>query len=342
MNNDLDELRQRAQPRLEELCRYLLPGGRKEGHAWVCGSIGGEPGDSFDVNLRTGVFGDWAVDDKMDAGGISLWMAVNGLPNTKEGIRRGVRELSAWLGTPTDYEPRQIVEKKVERKDCIFPDCRFPTDNEITELAQRRHVRFEAVERASQRGFLWMFDDARNGTCWLWTDERQQCGLRRRLDGKPFELSSGRSTKSAACVNSVMTEPLGYLEAAAQPSFAVVEGAPDGLAVLDQAIAIGLPHNVAPIVMPCASAKFTTASIAALQGKRGRVFVDNDRAGQKAAQDWSMHLTSAGIIVDAWNFEGVKDLNDYCHLPRSMEPDWKIQHAMSFAMKKAPDMSLQR
>jgi hypothetical protein len=128
-----------------------------------------------------------------------------------------------------------------------------------------------------------------------------------------------------------MNEPLGYLEAAAKPCFAVVEGAPDGLAVYDQAIAIGRPANVAPIVMPCTSARFTDASLRALSGKRGRIFMDNDPAGRKASMEWMKQLGIAGIKVDVFTFEGlrtpacepVKDLNDYCKTG--------LHHAMSFA-----------
>lgn len=342
--NELEDLKRHADERLEELCMHLLPGGKKVGYRWICGSIDGGAGDSFSVNLRTGLFGDFAVDDRMNRGAMNLWMAVHKLPDTPHGQREAINGLSAWMGTPTGgIERRTVIEKKPERKPCVFPkDVRFPTDREVTLLSDLRHVRFQAIERACQRGLLWMFDDEKNGVCWLWTDERRQCGLRRRLDGKLFELTSGGSAKSASCPHSNMSEPLGYREAASFPSFAVVEGAPDGLAVYDQAIAIGLPLNVAPIVMPCASSKFTIESLGALQGKRGRVFSDNDPAGQKASREWSMQLTCAGIDVDAWKFEEVKDLNDYCKLPRPTEPDWKEHHAMSFVLQKAPDMSLQR
>ncbi len=74
---NLDALRQLSPERMEALCSYLLPGGRKEGCRWLAGSVFGEPGRSFDVNLNTGVFGDWAADDKNDGALlIFLWRSV--------------------------------------------------------------------------------------------------------------------------------------------------------------------------------------------------------------------------------------------------------------------------
>ena len=73
---NLDGLRRFSMEQWEVLCRYLQPTGRKEGCHWLVGSINGEPGSSFDVNLRTGIFGDWASDDKKQCGPINYWRAV--------------------------------------------------------------------------------------------------------------------------------------------------------------------------------------------------------------------------------------------------------------------------
>lgn len=54
-----------------------LPNGRTDGHEFRCGSIDGEAGDSFSVNLNTGVWCDFAGDDR-DKGGdlVSLYAAI--------------------------------------------------------------------------------------------------------------------------------------------------------------------------------------------------------------------------------------------------------------------------
>lgn len=48
----------------------------KERRHWVAGSAKGEPGQSFDVNLYTGVFGDWADGGEIRQGGIDLCRVV--------------------------------------------------------------------------------------------------------------------------------------------------------------------------------------------------------------------------------------------------------------------------
>lgn len=91
--SETEQIRQRGLERLEELCRYLLPGGRKEGSHWKAGNINGEPGKSFDVNLATGQFGDWADGAKMQTGAINLWMAAKGVD-----FNAARSALAQWLG----------------------------------------------------------------------------------------------------------------------------------------------------------------------------------------------------------------------------------------------------
>jgi hypothetical protein len=53
--------------RIESLVRYLYPDGRREGHSWRVGS--------FDINLRTGLWGDWdGSTDSMSRNLFDLWM----------------------------------------------------------------------------------------------------------------------------------------------------------------------------------------------------------------------------------------------------------------------------
>lgn len=78
--------------RAELVVGHLLPQGRREGHEWKCGDLHGSKGDSLSVNIKTGVWKDFATDD----GGndlISLWAAVKGL---RMGDAKG--ECETWLG----------------------------------------------------------------------------------------------------------------------------------------------------------------------------------------------------------------------------------------------------
>ncbi len=87
-----DEVAGELLERAESVVAHLLPHGRREGHEYKVGGIGGERGDSLSINLREGVWKDFATDD---GGGdlISLWAAVKGLRmvEAKEDAER-------WLG----------------------------------------------------------------------------------------------------------------------------------------------------------------------------------------------------------------------------------------------------
>jgi hypothetical protein len=116
-----------------------------------------------------------------------------------------------------------------------FPDLREPTKKDLTRLSVSRSIDVAPLSIAVARGFLWCFDDERNGRCWFYTDQTRRCGLRRRLDGHPYILASGVETKSAACPGSEMSSPIGYQEARAYPCISIQEGGPDSLAALAHA-----------------------------------------------------------------------------------------------------------
>ena len=82
-------------PHLETLCRRWLPGGRRIGDEWVCGSLRGEAGSSCKVNLRTGLWADFAARAR---GGdpVSLAAAVAGI-----GQGEAARHLARMLGQGT-------------------------------------------------------------------------------------------------------------------------------------------------------------------------------------------------------------------------------------------------
>ena len=51
---ETSELRRLLQDRVEDICRQLLPGGKRVGHQWKVGNVVGDPGDSMDVELDGG------------------------------------------------------------------------------------------------------------------------------------------------------------------------------------------------------------------------------------------------------------------------------------------------
>jgi hypothetical protein len=227
-----------------------------------------------------------------------------------------------------------VTVKRLEdrrKKPIWIPRLERPSQADLRRISRSRgEIPIRALVIAVERGFIWCFDDEINGRCWLYTDRRRKCAIRRRVDGEPFQTRSGALTKSAACPNSDMKIPLGYEETAGFPAFSVTEGGPNGLAAIAQAYAAGVEDRVAPIVMPCTGSNFTPESLACLKGKRGRIFPDADPPGRSAAKKWARQLRSAGIVVDGFDFDGlvqingkpVDDLNNFCKL----DPDSDEKH----------------
>jgi putative DNA primase/helicase len=77
--------------RSESFCRELFPAGKVEAGEWRIGNIHGDPGHSLSINLRTGVWKDWAGDDA-GADLISLYAAARGM-----GMGDAARDLAPHL-----------------------------------------------------------------------------------------------------------------------------------------------------------------------------------------------------------------------------------------------------
>lgn len=97
MNTTKEEIIQLLRERIEDLCAQLLPGGKRQGHEWLCGSITGEAGKSLHVELRgpkTGMWTDFASDEGGDV--LKLIQLSNGLPD----YRAVMDWARSWLGLP--------------------------------------------------------------------------------------------------------------------------------------------------------------------------------------------------------------------------------------------------
>jgi hypothetical protein len=240
--------------------------------------------------------------------------------------------------------PIIIARKPEKKRDGIWiPPLQLPTSADLWIISVNRSIALAALLIAVTRQFIWCFDDDINGRCWLYTDRRRKCAIRRRIDGTPFKTRDGHPTKAAACPRADVKIPMGYEEAKDFPFFAVAEGGPNGLAIVAQALAVGVEHLVAPIVMPSTGANFTEESLAFLQGKSGRIFIDNDPPGRKAAARWARQLREAGINVDGYSFDGltrtngepVTDINHFCEVDVDSDDKHRnaIEDLMNFARR---------
>jgi hypothetical protein len=327
----------RSRRPLAEYCRAsgfeLRRSGRSGQFNCIC-PLHSEKTPSFTIypNNRAHCFGcGWqgdVIDLELALRGGTLQEAVVRLDGAD--IENGKVEVSPNSGSPSKLE-------KVIR----LPDLEQPKEKDLRTLSRKRSIDTAPLRIAVDRCFIWCFDDDRNGRCWVYTDQARRCAIRRRLDNELFCLPNGNETKAAACSGSDMMSPLGYHEAQAYPFISVQEGGPNSLAAIAHAWASSVETRVAPICMPSANANFTAESLNRLQGKRARIFVDDDEPGKIAAGRWAAQLQSANINVDGYSFDGltqidgtpVKDLNDLLRV----DPDcWEthretIESVMNFA-----------
>lgn len=80
--------------RAEDVCRYLLPNGRRVGREWKAGSVHGEAGDSLGVVLsgdKAGVWADFSSEESGDL--VGLWKATRSLD-----VAAALAEAEEWLG----------------------------------------------------------------------------------------------------------------------------------------------------------------------------------------------------------------------------------------------------
>ncbi|WP_295539243.1 toprim domain-containing protein [uncultured Pseudacidovorax sp.] len=119
---NVKELSERLASRAEDVARYLLPEGRRQGQEWKAGSTTGEKGDSLSVRLtgaKAGVWKDFAGDEGGDL--VDLWMACRGcdLPTALDEVRAylGVREVVAFKEPKREY-------RRPEKPRCQSPKAR--------------------------------------------------------------------------------------------------------------------------------------------------------------------------------------------------------------------------
>ena len=73
------EIASRLADRVNDVCHYLLPAGKREGSEWRVGSTNGEKGQSLGVHLKgdkAGVWCDFSTGETGDL--LDLWRATRG------------------------------------------------------------------------------------------------------------------------------------------------------------------------------------------------------------------------------------------------------------------------
>lgn len=94
-----DEINQLLNSRAEDVCRHILPGGKRASGQWRCGGVDGSPGKSLEVDLEGEHAGRWvdrAGGDDDRGGLVKLWMIARGLSSYPSAYD----EAADWLGVP--------------------------------------------------------------------------------------------------------------------------------------------------------------------------------------------------------------------------------------------------
>lgn len=119
---DIVELKRMLAARAQTVAEHLLPAGKREGHEWRAGSVGGDAGKSLSVHLdgtKAGVWADFSADGSGDL--IDLWMAVR-----RVDLATALDDIRAWLGVerPTLHRPIQPSWKRPPKPKCGSPEGR--------------------------------------------------------------------------------------------------------------------------------------------------------------------------------------------------------------------------
>jgi len=99
----LQSLNSRLAAQAEDVCRRLLPGGKRIGRAWVCGGVDGGPGKSMSVELegdKAGVFHDRSTGEKGRL--LNLWKMNQDIP-----FSSAVQQAADFLGTAVETKERE-------------------------------------------------------------------------------------------------------------------------------------------------------------------------------------------------------------------------------------------
>lgn len=169
--------------RVEDVCRELLPNGKREGHEWRCGSTDGDTGKSLGVHLsgnKAGVWADFASGEGGDL--LDLWVEVRRCP-----MGQAMGEARGFLGISVPTFERTPKTFKRPAK----PKCNAPK-SAVREYLAARGLSDAALKAYSvgERGNTIVFPFLRDGVLLL-AKEREA------VDGAKPKPTEGDCEKTA-------------------------------------------------------------------------------------------------------------------------------------------------
>lgn len=241
--------------RAEIVCKHLLPNGRRDGHEYKAGDLHGTRGDSLSVNLKEGVWKDFATDDG-GADLISLWAAVHGVRMVE-----AKEEAEKWLGkapAPAPSKPAwasAMQETKAPTAKLPAPDRKWPY--------------------VTADGELW---------CWVYRTDRP--GQRKDIRPvMPGETEYGKPKDGPAPLYNL-------LEIVGQPDATVVlvegEKCVDAIAALTMV-------GIVPTTTIGGAGGVKHTDLSPLKGRNVIRWPDKDAAGEKWMHETARLLGEAGV-----------------------------------------------
>lgn len=141
---EFEALAQSLLGQIKFLLPAWLPGGKFKGNEYRCGSLKGDSGDSFGVNLTTGVWADFASPSVKGGDLISLYAAIENLRQGEAYRILSEKYVPMLVGeTPTQRKQQEIIPSKppqdigipeMKHKDLGAPSAYWKYKNELGEL----------------------------------------------------------------------------------------------------------------------------------------------------------------------------------------------------------------
>lgn len=173
---------------------------------------------------------------------------------------------------------------------------------QIQRLSELRHISTQGLEKAFKGGFL-RFGAYYGHDAWLITDVTNENSQARRMDGQGWEHLNG--AKAYTLPKSKASHPIGWQESESFEKIAWVEGTPDFLAAHHFIYA---RNDIAIVAMLGAGHYIPPKILHVFTGKRIRIFPHLDEAGKKGCIRWAQQLTTVKAMVDAFSFEGLRQI----------------------------------
>lgn len=120
MSVDFKALEAELLSRSPNILFEFFPQGRIKGNRFVVGSVNGEPGDSLSIDIKTGVFADFADESVRGVGIIKLYSFIHRIGQVEAAKALGAKDDSPKPGTPVRAE--LLIPEKVQDENIPAPE----------------------------------------------------------------------------------------------------------------------------------------------------------------------------------------------------------------------------